>query len=170
MHDGKLISIMQIAAENAVTFKTVRLQALQDAPTAFCSTYAQASQISDDEWTNRAAQCATETSPGYLAMDGNEACGIARATPDDRDPSTAWLESMWVAPSHRRLGVGTLLVAQIAAWASRRGIHTLKLSVTSNNESAISFYRRLGFSPTGNSEPYRNDPTLFELEMEKPLS
>ena len=37
--------------------------------------------------------------------------------------------------------------------------------VTSNNDTAITFYRSLGFSFTGRSVPYPNDPDLFEREM-----
>ena len=170
MIQGKNDIVVQlITAETALIFKALRLQALLEAPTAFCSTYADACQISDDDWIIRAAQCTTETSVGYLAMDGNKSCGIARATPDDRDRDTAWVESMWVAPSHRRMGIGSLLISKIIAWTKDRGIVTLKLDVTSNNDRAISFYQQLGFSMTGSAKPYPNDPTLTEWEMAKVL-
>ena len=161
--------VQLITAETALVFKAVRLQALQDAPTAFGSTYAEACTISDDEWVIRAAQCTTEMSVGYLAMDGSKPCGIARATPDDQDPDTTWVESMWVAPSHRRLGIGSMLICKIVAWAEKRNIRALKLDVTSNNERAISFYQQLGFSMTGSAKPYPNAPTLTEWEMAKLL-
>ena len=54
---------------------------------------------------------------------------------------------MWTAPTHRRQGVGRLLVGAILDWARQRGARTLRLMVTSNNEPAISFYQRLGFTP-----------------------
>jgi ribosomal protein S18 acetylase RimI-like enzyme len=164
-----MIAVELITPKNALVFKAARLRALQDTPTAFGSTYARESQLSDVDWLNRAAQCTSETSVGYLAMDAETACGIARATPDDQDLSVAWVESMWVAPSHRRLGIGRLLIDTILAWARSRGVRALKLHVTSNNEPAISFYQRLGFSPTGNTEPYPNDPMLVECEMSKTL-
>jgi len=41
--------------------------------------------------------------------------------------------------------------------------------VTNNNFAAIAFYKRLGFAPTGHTEPYPNDPALIEYEMSKPL-
>jgi ribosomal protein S18 acetylase RimI-like enzyme len=37
--------------------------------------------------------------------------------------------------------------------------------VTSNNHAAIEFYERMGFSMTGNTEPYPNDPLIIEYEM-----
>jgi ribosomal protein S18 acetylase RimI-like enzyme len=77
---------------------------------------------------------------------------------------------MWVAPSHRRRGVGGRLIDTIAAWAGDHGIRTLKLMVTNNNEAAIRFYQRLGFNATGNTQPYPNDPALLENEMSRDLT
>jgi len=41
--------------------------------------------------------------------------------------------------------------------------------VTSNNEPAILFYQRLGFTLTGRTAPYANDPALLEFEMSRPI-
>jgi ribosomal protein S18 acetylase RimI-like enzyme len=45
----------------------------------------------------------------------------------------------------------------------------LQLMVTSINEPAIGFYERLGFTRTGRTEPYPNDPTVIEYEMSRPI-
>ena len=45
----------------------------------------------------------------------------------------------------------------------------MRLTVTSNNDSAISFYRALGFAFTGGTQPYPNDPDLAEHEMIRPV-
>jgi len=156
-----------ITPKNAAILKAVRLRALQDSPTAFGSTYAEESQLSDVDWVNRAAQCSNDTSVGYLAMDEGTPCGIIRATPDDQDSSIAWVESMWVAPSHRRHGIGRLLMNSVVEWARSRSIRMLKLEVTSNNEPAIRFYDLLGFAPTGKTKPYPKDPRLMECEMSR---
>jgi ribosomal protein S18 acetylase RimI-like enzyme len=37
--------------------------------------------------------------------------------------------------------------------------------VTADNSAAIAFYERNGFSFTGKTEPYPNDPSLLEREM-----
>jgi ribosomal protein S18 acetylase RimI-like enzyme len=163
------VAIEVITPNRASAYKAARLAALRDAPTAFGSTYARESQLSDADWLDRAAHCAGTSSVGYLAMDGQTACGIVIAAPDANDSAMAWVESMWVAPSHRRLGVGRLLIDAIGVWAGQRGIRTLKLMVTGNNESAIRFYRRVGFCATGNTLPYPNDPRLIENEMMRPL-
>jgi ribosomal protein S18 acetylase RimI-like enzyme len=76
---------------------------------------------------------------------------------------------MWVAPNYRRSGTGQLLVNAIESWARRTAAHTLQLMVTNNNLPAISFYERLGFTATGRTEPYPNDPSLSEYEMSKSI-
>jgi len=155
----------QITPENASAFKTTRLQALQDSPTAFGSTYAKESQLSDGDWFKRADDWTSNRSIGYLAMASGEPCGIVAAFLGEDDPRQAHLVSMWVAPAHRRSGVGRILIEAIRAWAVKKEAHLLRLTVTSNNLSAIEFYQRNSFSMTGNTEPYPNDPSLIEYEM-----
>ena len=105
----------------------------------------------------------------YIAMDADAACAIAGGYLHQTDSSRAHLVSMWVAPSHRRLGVGANLVHAIIAWARDQKARTLELIVTSNNAIAINFYSRLGFAFTGKIAPYRNDLALNDLEMIRSL-
>ena len=160
-----MIVIVPITPLNAFVFKAVRLRALEDAPHAFSSTYAKESQFADPEWLARAERMNGERGAGFLAMDGENACGIVGSFLDQNDPTRALLVSMWTAPSHRRQGVGHLLVEEVLNWARSRKVRTLLLMVTSNNESAMRFYERLGFSKTGYTEPYPNDPAVIEYEM-----
>ncbi|PYY17510.1 MAG: GNAT family N-acetyltransferase [Acidobacteria bacterium] len=164
-----MIFLERITPQNVLMFKAVRLRALQDAPSAFGSTYARESQCSDAEWLERAEKWSGERGIGYLAVERGEACGIAGSFLSQHDPTCAHLISMWTAPTHRRQGVGRLLVGAILDWARQRGARTLRLMVTSNNEPAISFYQRLGFTLTGRTEPYPNDPALIEYEMSRSI-
>jgi GNAT superfamily N-acetyltransferase len=49
------------------------------------------------------------------------------------------------------LGIGRKLVEAIFDWARAQRARTAQLIVTSNNDVAIEFYNRLGFTLTGNS-------------------
>ena len=166
----KMITIEPITPHNATIFKAARLRALQDTPTAFGATYAKESQLTEADWITRANNWNGERSILYLAMHTGEAIGIAGSYLDHDEPTRAHLISMATAPTHRNQGIGRLLVNQIIDWARQRNAHTLQLMVTSSNESAIAFYQRLGFTFTGRTEPYPNDPCLTELEMSRPLS
>ena len=77
---------------------------------------------------------------------------------------------MWVAPTHRKLGIGRLLVNHMIDWARTHDAVTLHLTVTSCNQAAMRFYERLGFAMTGRTEPYPNDATLLEFEMMRTIT
>jgi len=164
-----MILIKPITSADIAAFKAVRLRALQESPGAFGATYANESQFTDEDWEKRTERWSGGRGVGFLAWDhaGEEvtACGIAGTFLDERDPAHATLISMWTAPTHRRLGVGSLLVDAVIDWARQRGVGTLLLMVTSNNQAAIPFYERLGFARTGRTEPYPNDPNVIEYEM-----
>ncbi len=147
----------------------MRLRALQDSPLAFGSTYAKELALTDTAWERRAVEWNNGRSAGYVAMDGQMPCGLVAVFLDDHEKTHANLVSMWVAPSHRRRGVGRLLVDQVVAWSLEHSATVLKLTVTSNNQAAMHFYERLGFTRTGRTEPYPNDDTLVEHEMSRLL-
>ncbi|MBA3687162.1 MAG: GNAT family N-acetyltransferase, partial [Planctomycetes bacterium] len=55
-----------------------------------------------------------------------------------------WLEDLYVAPVHRRHGIGTAMLRHVAAIAVERGCGRLEWSVLDWNERAIALYRSLG--------------------------
>jgi ribosomal protein S18 acetylase RimI-like enzyme len=166
---SSLIAIEPITPLNTSLFKAVRLRALQDAPHAFSATYAKEFQLTDSDWMNRVERWNGETGAGFLAMDEHTACGIAGSFLGQNDATRAHLVSMWTAPSHRQRGIGRLLVDSVLNWARRRNAGVLHLMVTGNNAPAINFYERLGFTRTGRTEPYPNDPSVIEYEMSRPI-
>jgi ribosomal protein S18 acetylase RimI-like enzyme len=165
-----VVYVELITPQHAMIFKDVRLRALQDTPTAFSSTYARESKLSDADWISRAAQWSSHQAVGYLAIDRGKACGIAAGMIDKDDAAQAHLLSMWIAPTHRRAGVGRSLVEAVLGWARTMNVRTMHLLVTSNNNGAIEFYRQLGFALTIWTEPYVNDPALLNYEMIRPCS
>jgi|CZKL01.1.fsa_nt_gi GNAT superfamily N-acetyltransferase len=159
------ITLQRISPETVSIFKAVRLSALQDTPTAFGSTFAREAQLSDAEWLQRSKRWTTDHAIGYLAFDGDAACGIVAAFRDEEEPHRACVVSMWVDPSWRRSGVGRALIHALRDWAVTCGHSALALMVTSVNTSAIRFYERIGFQMSGRTEPYPNDPDILEYEM-----
>lgn len=164
------IVIERITAAKVLLFKEVRLRALQDAPHAFGSTYAKEAEFTEAEWMRRAERWNGESGIGFLAMEEDTPCGIAGAFLDQKDATRAQLLAMWTAPTHRQRGIGRLLVNDVLEWARGRNARVLQLMVTSNNEPAMRFYERLGFTRTGRTEPYPNDPTVIEYEMARRIS
>lgn len=53
----------------------------------------------------------------------------------------------WVAPDHRRSGVGQALLAKTQTWFLARGIRHLEVAFMAKNETAREVWTHLGFSP-----------------------
>lgn len=98
----KMIALEPITIANVMVFRAVRLRALQDAPSAFGSSYALERQFTDAEWIKRTLLWNGERGVGFLAMDGNVACGLVGSFLDADDARRAHLVSMWTAPTHRQ--------------------------------------------------------------------
>jgi ribosomal protein S18 acetylase RimI-like enzyme len=169
-----MISIVPVTASNVSLFREVRLRALQDSPGTFSSTYAGESKLTEADWLERTRRWNGETGIGFLAVDEGAGYGIVgcflEPAPRTQYLTVAHLVSMWTAPTHRRLRVGEKLMNSAIDWARNRGATTLRLMVTSNNESAFRFYERMGFTRTGRTEPYPNDPNVIEHEMSLPIA
>lgn len=54
---------------------------------------------------------------------------------------------LYVAPEHRRQGLGKYLMEQAEAWARRRGDRQISLQVFHHNQAALSLYQNLGYQP-----------------------
>jgi ribosomal protein S18 acetylase RimI-like enzyme len=160
-----LIAIERITLGSALVFKNVRLRALEEAPTAFSSTYAKEAAFLDEEWKKRAMRWSGGASAGFLAFDGDRGCGMVFSFAEELDRRRAQVVSMWVAPEVRREGVGRRLIEEVVHWARGREMRDVKLMVTSVNHGAIAFYEQLGFRMTGKMEVYPNDATIKQHEM-----
>lgn len=80
------------------------------------------------------------------------------------------LEAMVVAPQHRRAGVGRALLAALTAWASSRHTSKMQLEVRCQNDSAIAFYERAGFTRDGLRRAYYHDPEEDAVLMSRDSS
>lgn len=162
-----MFELVQIDGSLADLFRKIRLTALQSDPSAFSSTYEREARLSDEEWRQRAAWLDGRNRVGYFALKAGEPCGLVACLRDDAEPSRARVISMWVAPGVRRSGVASMLLEAVRGWAESQGVATLRLFVTSENHGAKALYRRSGFVETGKCEPYPNDVTMIEIEMER---
>ncbi|GIW12511.1 MAG: N-acetyltransferase [Dehalococcoidia bacterium] len=66
-----------------------------------------------------------------------------------------YLEDLYVQPAYRRRGIGTALIASVAACAVARGCTRLEWSVLTWNASAIRFYEQLGAEPLREWQTHR---------------
>ncbi|WP_423822110.1 GNAT family N-acetyltransferase [Salinisphaera sp. SPP-AMP-43] len=80
-----------------------------------------------------------------LARRDDRFIAFAAVSPDPAEPSTAWLDKLYVLLEARNLGVGRRLVARAADQAAAAGADTLRLRVNRHNADSITAYQRLGF-------------------------
>jgi predicted N-acetyltransferase YhbS len=94
----------------------------------------------------------------FVALVADEVVGSASLVAHDlaeRPDLGPWLASLYVAPAHRRQGVGAALAARVAEEARRLGVATLYL-FTFDREG---YYARLGWRRLG-PETCRGHPVV----------
>lgn len=146
--------------------RELRLQALADTPTAFLRTLAEEQGLEDEVWRDRAAP--SERHASFVCEADGKLLGTATGVIDPDDGET-YLVAMWVAPSHRRRGLGIELVERVCEWAASRGAGRVTLEVNERLEPAIRLYSRAGFRPTGGRRPLPTDPGHDALELRREL-
>jgi GNAT superfamily N-acetyltransferase len=83
-------------------------------------------------------------------------CLLVRSELEPCHPVSPWLAGLYVAPEHRRQGVGEVLVRAIEDQARQRGNRRLYLYT----DSAIHYYERLGWSIVDRID-WKGIPTLL---------
>jgi ribosomal-protein-alanine N-acetyltransferase len=75
------------------------------------------------------------------------------------------LGTVAVAPPARGRGVGAMLVKEIVARASKRGVRELFLEVRPSNTHARTLYGKFGFEQVGRRRNYYQEPTEDALVL-----
>jgi RimJ/RimL family protein N-acetyltransferase len=161
--------VRRVTPADGAVLRDVRLLALQDAPSAFGSTYAAEVTRSDAEWDDRAASGAAGADRfTALALVGDECVGLAGGFRNDDDGHHADIDlvSMWVGAAYRGSGVAERLVDAVLDWARDEAqAQVVGLWVTRGNDRAQRFYEREGFVETGDVQPLPSDPCKDEVRM-----
>jgi ribosomal protein S18 acetylase RimI-like enzyme len=124
--------------------RAARLGALLDSPRAFTSSYAREYEWGEVQWRHvlDAATC-------VVAREGEKVIGLAKSVAEPWHPWMRHLESIWVAPTHRRRGVFRALLRHLTEVHQRTGVTDTMLWVMEDNCDAQQAYEALGFHPTG---------------------
>lgn len=83
----------------------------------------------------------------YLAMDNDECVGQIRLVKDWN--RFAYIENIAVRKTHRKLGIGRMLLVAAERWAKERDLTGLSLEAQNDNLIACRFYRKEGFQLGG---------------------
>jgi ribosomal protein S18 acetylase RimI-like enzyme len=131
--------IEQLRPGEGDRWRCIRLKALREAPYAFGTTYAEATQWSVARWEAQVVEFAT-----FVAVRDERDIGVARGAAHHRSDALE-LVSLWVDPMARRRGIAAQLIDKVATWATAAGATVLVLDVVADNPAAIALYDRAGF-------------------------
>lgn len=159
------VQVRRIANGDAALLKHVRLAALEDAPSAFGSTFAAEANRPEVEWVQRAIAGSEGSSRAtFFAQLDDEVVGLVGGYRDEPSSAIVELVSMWVAPHVRNRGVGAALLDAVTAWAIETNATSMSLWVTRGN-TAETLYSSKGFVTTGEIQPLPSDPSRDEARM-----
>lgn len=147
------ITIRDATPADALPFRELRLEALQDSPIAFSADYQKNLNHPAKYWEDRLTLEKDEATILLAEHEGKliGMTGIARGgSPKTRHG--AWIWGVYVTPEWRGLRVAEELINSCFTWARARNIVLVKLGVAATNTSAIRCYERCGFSTYG-TEP-----------------
>ncbi len=139
--------VRQLTAADAAQWRELRLQALQDAPTAFSSSY-------EDEVSRTTEQIAERIATGgsntvyFGAFEGDVLIGsvIYNRNTGIKTRHRAMLVAMYTAPEARGKGIGKALVNALIEYThTQEGLRQIILAVTVGNDIARQMYSNAGF-------------------------
>ena len=144
--------------------RDLRLEALQDAPSAFWATWQVESRYGVAEWRHLAR--AVEW---FVAARHAHLVGLVGALPRDECPDEPEIIGMWVHPSERGRGTAATLLRALVRWADDERAAALTLWVRSGDDRARAFFLRHGFALTGEEAPLSGLRTDSEARMRRAL-
>jgi GNAT superfamily N-acetyltransferase len=150
-------------------YRELRLQALDESPDAFGSTFAlESASLNWQARLETGAKSALDI-PLVAEVDGAP-IGLAWGKVSADTPQEANVYQMWVHPDFRGRGAGHLLLRAVLDWARTLGVRTVILRVTCGDTSARRLYERAGFVPFGAQEPIRQGANLLAQSMKVDLT
>ncbi|MBV1774143.1 GNAT family N-acetyltransferase [Burkholderiaceae bacterium DAT-1] len=155
--------IVRIDPEQWALLRSLRLQALQDAPYAFGKRYEEIAERRDEFWQTHTRHYAesNDSATFILCREGNPV-GMIGALLEGGRADHAFVCAMWVSPNYRRGGAGQRLVDIATRWLADQGAERINAWIAEGNPRAIQFYERIGFVQTDQTRPLKGMPAVNE--------
>jgi GNAT superfamily N-acetyltransferase len=167
------VDVTQLHRSQSSTLKSMRLEALADAPSAFVTTLESELDRPSVYWEEQFDRATWVIAQDRIAP--GDPVGIAALVQPDPGSPVRFIESVWVKPEYRWCGVLRQMLDHLEERAKEDGATELRLWVLDTNESAERAYLKLGFSLRVDQEQQdttkqRADETFVkERLMSKPI-
>ena len=166
MHTPLQFVIRPLAATEWMLYRDLRLQSLAESPDAFGSTLEAEAARPDALWIERLTNASTSGADlPLVAFVGGAPVALLWAKIAPSNNRVANLYQMWVAPSHRRLGIAREMLSITAEWAQSKSARAIELGATCGDTPAQRLYASFGFRPFGKAIPLREGSSLMAQEM-----
>ena len=142
---GDEIRVRRLTAADATFYRSIRLEALQQKPEAFGSTF-EAENGQPLTWFADRLGVSTVFGAFRDADLLGVAGFLAQKNPKEAHKGLLW--GMYVRPDARKAGVGQRLVEAVIEYA-QHCVELIQLAVVSDNEQALRLYAGLGFVAYG---------------------
>ena len=120
--------IRRLESHEITLHRDLRVRALRDSPESFGETAAEAEARPYSYWEDLTQSVTTpDRHVMFLACESDVVCGSTYGLRDPEYSDAARIGGTWVAPSHRRQGVGRALLQAVFAWAREHGFRRLRL-------------------------------------------
>ena len=145
-----MINIRELGPADAVAFQELRLQGLDECPSAFASSRAEEESTPIDVVAEHLRSRPDRRVLGAFVE--SRLVGIVglRRESAIKLAHKAFIWGMYVEPAARRSGIGRALIVEALACASKMaGLRQVNLGVNAANTGAIGLYQRAGFTSFG---------------------
>ena len=135
--------------EDAEKYRSLRLEALQNSPESFASSFEEEKDLTIHNIKDRLQSNDSFT---YGAVEDRELVGIITLYKEKvyKLSHRAHIGAMYVSPANRSLGIGKVLMDEAITKAKEiEGLEQVYLAVVSTNEPAKKLYSSLGFEVFG---------------------
>ncbi|MBG9692318.1 acetyltransferase [Lysinibacillus sphaericus] len=139
------MEIRLLTAQDATSYRTLRLEGLQTNPEAFGSSFEEEKDMALELFASRLEAQGSFT---LGAFDQNELCGVATLVQESKMKlkHKASIFAVYVSPKKRGHGLGKRLMQEIIKQGKQLAdVEQINLTVVSSNESAKGLYTSLGF-------------------------